>query len=109
MMADGGFYGTNVFSVGQAKGGRKMRVSAQDVEETGHTYIVTLDGVDVSDKCFKADSKEGWVDCFITNENDHLVLEPKTFRPTTKRLHGDVVIEQGIDFDILEGEDDENR
>jgi len=72
-----------------------MRMTADEVHQTGKTYLVHLDGEEVSDRCFIADEEEGYVDCYVMSKG-HILFDEVENAPATERLDGKVVITEGI-------------
>lgn len=70
-----------------------MKITIEEARQTGTTYIVTLDGKDVSNKCFEADEKEGYVDCYVLNAEGKIFVN-KSGRVGKERLHGKVKIKK---------------
>lgn len=70
-----------------------MKITIEEARQTGTTYIVTLDGKDISNKCFEADEEEGYVDVYKLNA-DGKIFVAKNGRTGQERLHGKVVIKK---------------
>jgi hypothetical protein len=59
----------------------------------GKAYSVTLDGVDVTRRCFYADDERGEVLCYALNPEGQMFCVPGTCGATAiEILHGTVVI-----------------
>ncbi len=76
-----------------------MRLSIDD-KPKGSTYTVLLDGKDISNRCYEFDTIEGWVDCYIRDDDGKLVVTD-TFEVSRERLFGDVFVTK----DIIEEEE----
>lgn len=68
-----------------------MRVTAK---EHGHLDMrVTVDGVDVTERCYEADDEEGIVKCYAFNGHRKLSWNEAGDDLVCEELRGDVVIE----------------
>lgn len=56
-------------------------------------YRTSLDGIDVSDRCFYADDLAGVVRCYKVNESGHVYVDPDDpGHAASEELHGAVAI-----------------
>jgi sugar lactone lactonase YvrE len=69
------------------------RITIEEARATGTTYIVTLDGKEVTDRCFEADEEEGYVDLYKLDADGKMFIT-KAGRPGQERLHGKVKIKK---------------
>lgn len=71
-----------------------MRISVKEnpaVAERVRT--VTVDGVDVTSRCFALDTEEGWADCFDRDERGNVYVGPSGDELAKARLTGAVVVD----------------
>jgi len=80
-----------------------MRFDVRDREE-GATYIVTLDDVNISMRCFAFDTEAGWADCYVVDDSGLLKIEAtgtshgwKDYDIVEERLFGDVRVTKKVD------------
>lgn len=74
-----------------AKDDKRQREYTQLVA-SGRQAVIRLDGVEQT-KVITADTSDGFIERFVTNEVGHLVRDPSRERALTERLAGKVEIE----------------
>jgi hypothetical protein len=72
-----------------------MRVDIREPDQRGRTYHVFLNGEDVTDKCYLADTAKLYVECYVLKDGKPFLNSAKT-ELVTERLYGDVMIYEDI-------------
>jgi len=67
-----------------------MRHCVDDLEP-GQTFMVVLDGENVSNRCFAFDTDEQWVDCYKLDDRGTILIT-QTYDTVVERLFGEVVV-----------------
>lgn len=68
-----------------------MRINAND-KGVSVRYRVFLDGVNVTNTCYEADTEAGYVRCYLTNEQGEFVVGKDGVHPDQETRYGKVEI-----------------
>lgn len=92
-----------------------MHIDIREPQYEGRTFRVFLNGEEISNKCFVADSARSYVDCYLHDENGKLMTAAQAagcnkpellgnaspYKVATERLYGDVMIYEDLEIDEI--------